>query len=90
MINASGFSGLFLFGCAIAMLAVVARLGTQFRALSIIGGLLSIAGGLWLLAAKAEGDRSLLELMAHGVGFYCIGRGISDLSRQHQEEPLRR
>lgn len=43
---------------------------------SIIGGAVSIFGGITLATLKAQGDASLLEALANGIGFYCIGKGI--------------
>lgn len=60
--------------CAVTLLAVV---GSQPRAIQVVAALTMVVGGLWLLSAKAVGENSLLELGIHGVGFYCLGRGLA-------------
>lgn len=50
------------------------------RRLGVVGGIISIAGGIWLLSLRAVSANSLLASMANGIGLYCIGRGLFDIS----------
>ena len=46
------------------------------RFFCILGGIAAICGGLSLAFLKASGENSLLEAIANGIGWYCIGKGI--------------
>ena len=46
------------------------------RLLGILGGLVCMAGGGYLLMIKAAQENSILESIAHGIGIYCIGKGM--------------
>ena len=49
--------------------------GASSRILGIIGGAISIYGGITLVGLKAASENSLIEAIAHGIGIYCIGKG---------------
>ena len=42
----------------------------------IVGGIVAIGGGLNLVGLKAAGENSMIEAIAHGIGWYCIGKGL--------------
>lgn len=42
----------------------------------IIGGIICIFGGFSLIGLKAASDNSMLESIANGIGWYCLGKGI--------------
>lgn len=42
-----------------------------------IAGLTCIGAGLCLLSTQAVADDSFLEVLAHGMGIYFIGKGMS-------------
>jgi len=50
--------------------------GASSRVLGIIGGGVAILGGTTLLGLKAAGENSMIEAIAHGLGIYCIGKGL--------------
>lgn len=50
--------------------------GFGSRVLAVIGGAVTILGGLTLLGLKAASENSLIEAVAHGIGIYCIGKGL--------------
>lgn len=50
--------------------------GGSSRILGFIGGAVAIFGGVKLLALKAAGENSMIEAIAHGLGIYCIGKGL--------------
>jgi hypothetical protein len=54
--------------------------GAPSRVLGIIGGCVAIFGGVTLLGLKAAGQNSLIEAIAHGIGIYCIGKGLFMIS----------
>ncbi len=41
---------------------------------AILGAIVCAAAGLMLLSVQAQAENSLLELIAHGLGVYCLGR----------------
>ncbi len=54
--------------------------GNASRVFGVIGGLISTIGGIYLLLTKAAGENSLIEVIAHGIGIYCLGRGLFMIS----------
>jgi len=50
--------------------------GTSSRILGVIGGATAIFGGVTLVGLKAASENSLIEAIAHGLGIYCIGKGV--------------
>jgi hypothetical protein len=50
--------------------------GSATRIVGVVGGAVAIFGGITLLGLKAAGESSLIEALAHGIGIYCIGRGL--------------
>jgi hypothetical protein len=42
----------------------------------ILGALICIGAGLYLLSAQTVADDSFLEVIAHGMGVYFIGKGL--------------
>lgn len=50
--------------------------GVPSRVLGIMGGSISMFGGFTLLGLKAASESSLIEAIAHGIGIYCIGKGV--------------
>jgi hypothetical protein len=43
----------------------------------MVGGLFAIFGGVYLLGLEAaSGSDNLFTAIAHGIGFYCVGKGI--------------
>lgn len=50
--------------------------GASSRILGVIAGAVAIFGGVTLLGLKAAGENSLIEALAHGIGIYCIGKGL--------------
>lgn len=50
--------------------------GATALVFAVIGGAVAIAAGLYLCAVDSEVPGSLAAHVAHGVGIYCIGRGI--------------
>ena len=41
------------------------------------GGGACIVGGFWLLNIQAASQNSLMEGIAHGIGIYCMGKGVA-------------
>lgn len=50
--------------------------GMASRAFCVFAGIISIVGGLSLFTLKAASENSLIEALAHGIGIYCIGKGL--------------
>lgn len=50
--------------------------GTSSRILGVIGGAVAIFGGVTLIGLKAASENSLIEAIAHGIGIYCVGKGV--------------
>lgn len=46
------------------------------KAGGILAALVCIGAGLYLLATQAVADNSFLEVLAHGIGIYFIGKGL--------------
>lgn len=42
---------------------------------SFIGGAICIFGGLGLVVLKAQGENSMIQSIANGMGYYFIGKG---------------
>ena len=42
----------------------------------VLGGIVAIGGGLSLVTLKAASENNLFEAIAHGIGWYCIGKGL--------------
>lgn len=47
---------------------------------SLIAGAISICAGLYLVATRAAGSNSMIEVLAHGMGWYFVARGVYMLS----------
>lgn len=64
----------------------------MFRSLlSAVSGLFCVAGGLYLLTSQAVGQDSYIELIAHGMGLYFIGKGLFvwlSLAQQRDQSEL--
>jgi hypothetical protein len=56
--------------------AADAAWGSATRIVGVIGGAVAIFGGITLLGLKAASESSLIEALAHGIGIYCIGKGL--------------
>ena len=54
----------------------VDKWGFATRLFCVAGGLFALFGGLNLLFLKAAGENSLMEAIAHGIGWYFVGKGI--------------
>jgi len=50
--------------------------GNISRGFCILGGAIAIIGGLRLVGLKAQGENNMLEAIANGIGYYCLGKGI--------------
>lgn len=50
--------------------------GQLSRLAGVIGGGVAIFGGVTLVGLKAASENSLIEAVAHGLGIYCIGKGL--------------
>lgn len=42
----------------------------------ILGGILCIFGGFSLIGLKAASENSMIQSIANGIGWYCLGKGI--------------
>jgi len=49
--------------------------GSISRGFCIFGGVIAIFGGISLAGLSAGGDNSMMEAIANGIGYYCIGKG---------------
>ena len=56
--------------------AITTNFSSASRFFCILGGIAAIFGGLSLAFLRASGENSLLEAIANGIGWYCIGKGI--------------
>ena len=65
----------------------------MFRVLlTAVSGLFCVGAGLYLLGSQAVAPNSYLELIAHGMGLYFIGKGLFvwvSLAQQHDQLVLR-
>jgi ribosomal protein L40E len=43
---------------------------------SLIAGAISICAGLFLVSTRAAGSNSMIEVLAHGMGWYFVARGV--------------
>ncbi len=50
--------------------------GKISKGFCVLGGAIAILGGLSLAGLKAQGDSSMIEAIANGMGYYFIGKGI--------------
>jgi hypothetical protein len=72
---------------AAARLVRAARIKLQNvtgQLLAFVGGAACIAGGVYMLAFHSEAAASLMrnestvfDVLTHGIGIYCIGKGVS-------------
>jgi hypothetical protein len=46
------------------------------RLIGVIGGLVCMAGGAYLVTLQAVAENNLFAAIAHGIGIYCIGKGM--------------
>lgn len=51
---------------------------------SIISGLISIAAGIYLISVQARDANSILQIIANGLGWYFVARGIYMMSSAHR------
>ena len=50
--------------------------GGMSRMFCVVGGSIAVLGGLRLAGLQAAGENSMLEAIANGIGWYCIGKGL--------------
>lgn len=64
---------------------------TVFKADSIgtLAGIVAILAGIYLLTSQAAGPNSYLELLAHGIGAYFVGKGLWMIAMAHMESDSR-
>jgi len=43
---------------------------------AIVSALVCIAAGVYLLTSQTQAEGSFLEVLAHGIGIYFIGKGL--------------
>lgn len=43
---------------------------------SVLGGLACVVAGIYLASVDAVDSSSLGQVLANGIGWYCIGRGL--------------
>ena len=55
---------------------IPAKWGKISRGLCIFGGVIVIFAGLNLAGLQAQGDNSIIQSIANGMGYYFIGKGI--------------
>lgn len=55
---------------------------------AIISGVISVLAGLFLAATKSRGADSIMEIMANGIGWYFVARGIYMISTAMQSNKL--
>lgn len=48
----------------------------KMKILAILSSLACIAGGLWMLLTEPAESNSIFGPLLHGIGLYCIGKGI--------------
>jgi hypothetical protein len=44
--------------------------------LAVLSSLACIGGGLYLLNIQSAAENNIFEAIAHGIGIYCIGKGL--------------
>lgn len=49
--------------------------------LGLIGAIVAMGAGGYLLTLQAASDNSLIQSMANGIGGYCLGKGLWMLSQ---------
>lgn len=50
--------------------------GNTSRIICLISGGIAIGGGVSLVQLKSAGENSMIEAIAHGMGYYFIGKGL--------------
>jgi hypothetical protein len=50
--------------------------GGLSRFFCVVAGIVAIGGGISLVALKAAGENSMIEAIAHGMGWYFIAKGL--------------
>jgi len=55
-----------------------------------LGGVVSIGAGIYLASLNAETGNSLIEAIANGIGWYCIGKGLFMLASTFHAQGLAR
>lgn len=55
---------------------------------AIVSGVISVLAGLFLAAVKSRGTDSIVELLANGIGWYFMARGIYMISTAMQSNKL--
>lgn len=49
--------------------------------LGLIGAIVAMGAGAYLLTLQAASDNSLIQSLANGIGGYCFGKGLWMLSQ---------
>jgi uncharacterized membrane protein len=44
--------------------------------LGVIGGIICLAAGFYLLSSHTQDSNSYLQTIAHGIGIYFLGKGL--------------
>jgi len=55
---------------------------------AIVSGVISVLAGLFLAGAKSRGADSMVEILANGIGWYFMARGIYMISTAMQAKKL--
>lgn len=55
---------------------------------AIVSGVISVLAGLFLAAVKSRGTDSIVEILANGIGWYFVARGIYMISTALQANKL--
>ena|ERR1043166_8572720 len=63
-------------GPLVTALAPLASWGGGSTFFCVVAGGIAVFGGFTLLNLKAAAENSLVEAIAHGIGIYCIGKGL--------------
>jgi hypothetical protein len=51
-------------------------LGKAADVVGVIGGIVCIIAGLYLLGSQTQDASSYLQTIAHGIGIYFVGKGL--------------
>jgi ribosomal protein L40E len=46
------------------------------RIFCLVAGAISILAGLFLITTRSAGANSMIEVLAHGMGWYFVARGV--------------
>lgn len=58
------------------------------RLLDITAALVCIAGGIYLLSIQSVAGNTVIEAIGHGIGVYCIGKGLFIARSTHLESQV--